>query len=223
MYLEMKDVTKRIRGTTVVDRASFSMEKGRIYGLWGKNGSGKTMILRLLAGLILPNEGEIWIGGKHLGKDMDFPESLGLLIENPSFISYETGFQNLAYLARIRNRISDTEICGTLEAVGLDPKDRRTYRKYSLGMKQRLGIAAAIMEKPDLLLLDEPFNALDTKGVEQVKELLKTMRADGKLIILACHDREEMEELADEVFLIEEGRITGHEIIEKNGGKQEAG
>lgn len=217
MYLEMKDVTKRIRGTTVVDKVAFTMEKGRVYGLWGKNGSGKTMILRLLAGLILPSEGEIRIDGKCLGKDMDFPESLGLLIENPSFISYETGFQNLAYLAHIRKRVSDQQIRETLEAVGLDPDDRRTFRKYSLGMKQRLGIAAAIMEKPELLLLDEPFNALDTKGVAQVKVLLKAMKAEGTLIVLACHDREEMEELADEVFLIEEGRITGHESVDKKG------
>ncbi len=217
MYLEMKDVTKRIRGTTVVDKVGFTMEKGRVYGLWGKNGSGKTMILRLLAGLILPSEGEIRIDGKCLGKDMDFPESLGLLIENPSFISYETGFQNLAYLAHIRKRVSDQQIRETLEAVGLDPDDRRTFRKYSLGMKQRLGIAAAIMEKPELLLLDEPFNALDTKGVAQVKALLKAMKAEGTLIVLACHDREEMEELADEVFLIEEGRITGHESVDKKG------
>ncbi len=217
MYLEMKDVTKRIRGTTVVDKVAFTMEKGRVYGLWGKNGSGKTMILRLLAGLILPSEGEIRIDGKCLGKDMDFPESLGLLIENPSFISYETGFQNLAYLAHIRKRVSDQQIRETLEAVGLDPDDRRTFRKYSLGMKQRLGIAAAIMEKPELLLLDEPFNALDTKGVAQVKALLKAMKAEGTLIVLACHDREEMEELADEVFLIEEGRITGHESVDKKG------
>lgn len=217
MYLEMKDVTKRIRGTTVVDKVAFTMEKGRVYGLWGKNGSGKTMILRLLAGLILPSEGEIRIDGKCLGKDMGFPESLGLLIENPSFISYETGFQNLAYLAHIRKRVSDQQIRETLEAVGLDPDDRRTFRKYSLGMKQRLGIAAAIMEKPELLLLDEPFNALDTKGVAQVKALLKAMKAEGTLIVLACHDREEMEELADEVFLIEEGRITGHESVDKKG------
>ena len=217
MYLEMKDVTKRIRGTTVVDKVGFTMEKGRVYGLWGKNGSGKTMILRLLAGLILPSEGEIRIDGKCLGKDMDFPESLGLLIENPSFISYETGFQNLAYLAHIRKRVSDQQIRETLEAVGLDPDDQRTFRKYSLGMKQRLGIAAAIMEKPELLLLDEPFNALDTKGVAQVKALLKAMKAEGTLIVLACHDREEMEELADEVFLIEEGRITGHESVDKKG------
>lgn len=171
MKIEVCNMTKRIKGTTVLKNISLSMEGGKIYGLRGKNGSGKTMLLRSLSGLIRPSEGKIMINQDQLGKDIDFPLSMGMLIENPSFLNGYTGFQNLKMLTYIRDNIVEKDIRQVLNEVGLDPYDKRKYRKYSLGMKQRLGIACALMGKPDLILLDEPFNALDPKGVELVKKI----------------------------------------------------
>ena len=139
---------------------------------------------------------------------MSFPESIGVLLENPSFIDGYTGFKNLKLLASIKNRIDDEDIRLTLEKVGLDPDDKRTFRKYSLGMKQRLGIAAAIMENPDIVILDEPINALDDSGAELVRSILWELRDNGSLIMLACHDTDELRYLSDEIYTLNEGRIT---------------
>ena len=168
MEIIVKSATKYIKKALILDDVNIQLTGGKIYGLKGPNGSGKTMLMRLLCGLIRPTSGEVWIDGKKLGKDMDFPESVGLLIENPAFLPNYTGYENLELLAQIRGKIGAEEICQSLLEVGLDPHDPRRYRKYSLGMKQRLGIAAAIMEKPDLLIVDEPTNALDDSGVEQI-------------------------------------------------------
>lgn len=212
MKVEVKNLSKKIRGTMILKDISLTMTSGHIYGLRGKNGSGKTMFMRCLCGLILPNEGEISIDGARLGKDIDFPPSVGVLIENPSFLNGYTGFQNLRLLAGIKGRISDEEIKGMLSAVGLDAEDKRKYKKYSLGMKQRLGIASALMESPDMILLDEPINALDQKGVELVKELLLKLKKKGKLIIVACHDNEELEYLSDIIYAVENGCICPEEV-----------
>ena len=165
------------------------------------------MVRERLCGLITPDSGIIDIDGKILGKDISFPESIGVLIENPSFIGNYTGFKNLKVLASIQNRIGDEQIRKALEDIGLDPDDKRTYRKYSLGMKQKLGIAAAYMENPDLIILDEPINALDEAGAKQVHEILEEQKKRGALIIIACHDKEELEMLSDEIIEISEGRI----------------
>ena len=174
------------------------------------------MLMRAISGLIIPNSGTINIDGEILGKDISFPRSIGILIENPSFLGNYTGYKNLEMLASIQNRIGEDEIRETLAEVGLDPDDKRTYRKYSLGMKQRLGIAAAIMEKPDIVILDEPINALDESGALKVRELLWKLRDNGSIIILACHDAEELNLLSDEIYHIAEGKITGHEVAEHN-------
>ena len=184
--------------------------------LIGPPGSGKTMLMRAISGLIIPNSGTINIDGEILGKDISFPRSIGILIENPSFLGNYTGYKNLEMLASIQNRIGEDEIRETLAEVGLDPDDKRTYRKYSLGMKQRLGIAAAIMEKPDIVILDEPINALDESGALKVREILWKLRDNGSIIILACHDAEELNLLSDEIYHIAEGKITGHEVAEHN-------
>ena len=194
----------------ILDDVNMELESGRIYGLKGKNGSGKTMLMRAICGLITPTNGTVEIDGKILGKDISFPESIGVLIENPSFISNYTGMKNLQVLASIQKRIGDEEIRNTLELVGLDPDDKRTFKKYSLGMKQRLGIAEAIMERPDIVILDEPINALDEAGAAMIREILHNLRNEGKLIILACHDTEELNFLADEIYEIAEGKIIGH-------------
>lgn len=207
MYIELRNVTKKIKGAVVLDNVNCRFESGNIYGLKGKNGSGKTMLMRAVCGLIKIREGEVDIDGKILGKDMSFPESIGALIENPAFIDSYTGFKNLKVLASIQNKISDEEIREALTEVGLEPDDKRTYRKYSLGMKQRLGIAAAVMESPDIIILDEPINALDESGARLVRGILEKHRERGAIIILACHDTEELEYLSDVIYTISEGRI----------------
>ncbi len=207
MYIEINNLSKKIKGITVLENISLRFSGGRIYGLQGKNGSGKTMLMRAVCGLIMPTEGTIDINGKILHQDISFPQSLGALIENPAFLPGYTGFRNLKLLAGIWERVSDDEITAALEAVGLDPQDKRTYKKYSLGMKQRLGIAYAIMGTPQIIILDEPFNALDESGVLQIRDVLLKKKADGALIILACHDREELELLSDEILKMENGRI----------------
>ena len=167
--IQLPDVVKDIKGKRIIDHVSLQMESGKISGLKGVNGSGKTMLMRLIAGLITPTSGSILINGKRLGKDITFPESIGILIENPAFLDAYSGFDNLKMLASIQKKITDDHIRETLSLVGLDPQDKKKYRKYSLGMKQRLGIAAAVMEEPDIVILDEPTNALDRDGVAMLK------------------------------------------------------
>ena len=208
MEIIVKSATKYIKKALILDDVNIQLTGGKIYGLKGPNGSGKTMLMRLLSGLIRPTSGEVWIDGKKLGKDMDFPESVGLLIENPAFLPNYTGYENLELLAQIRGKIGAEEICQSLLEVGLDPHDPRRYRKYSLGMKQRLGIAAAIMEKPDLLIVDEPTNALDDSGVEQICTILRRERERGALVVIACHDSRLLETLSDEIYKIYEGKVT---------------
>ncbi|SEW43023.1 ABC transporter ATP-binding protein [[Clostridium] fimetarium] len=207
MYIEIINLTKKIRGNYILQNINLRFESGKIYGLKGKNGSGKTMLMRAICGLIKA-EGTIDINGRVLGKDISFPESVGVLIENPTFISNYTGVKNLQVLASIQKKIDKNKIYVTLQNVGLDPNDRRTYRKYSLGMKQRLGIAAAVMEEPELILLDEPINALDETGVELVRQILKQQKERGAIILVACHDAEELESLSDEIIVISEGKIV---------------
>ena len=205
--IEIKDLTKSFDGVEVLSHISMTLESGKIYGLVGRNGSGKTMLMRVICGLISATEGTVEIDGRILGKDMTFPESVGVLIENPAFIGNYTGFKNLKVLASIQNRIGDEQIRKALEDIGLDPDDKRTYRKYSLGMKQKLGIAAAVMENPDIIILDEPINALDDVSVEKVHDILEEQKKRGAVIIIACHDKEELDQLSDEIIEISDGRI----------------
>lgn len=211
MNIEVIHATKYIKKSLILKDVNIHLESGTVYGLQGPNGGGKTMLMRLLCGLIRATEGQVLIDGKELGKDMDFPKSLGLLIENPAFLPGYTGLQNLLLLAQLQDRIGEKEARQALLDVGLNPDDKRKYRKYSLGMKQRLGIAAAIMEQPELILLDEPTNALDDKGVAQICNLIRRERDRGALVVLACHDAEILENLSDEVFYIHDG------ILERKG------
>ena len=207
MELKIEHACKVIRKALILDDVTLTLQGGKIYGLQGPNGSGKTMLMRLMAGLIRPNSGQVWIDGRQLGRDMDFPPSMGLLLENPAFLPNHTGLKNLELLAAIQNRAAGEGIRQTLRDVGLDPDDRRKYRKYSLGMKQRLGVAAAIMEQPELILVDEPTNALDDRGVEQICALLRRERDRGALLVLSCHDTSILEALSDEIYHIYEGRV----------------
>ena len=208
--VRLEDYCKSFKSAEVLKNINLTLERGKVIGLKGKNGSGKTMLMRAISGLILPTSGKVYINDKELGRQISFPPSIGILIENPSFISNYTGFKNLKILASIQNRISDDEIRDAIRKVGLDPDDKRTFKKYSLGMKQRLGIAAAIMERPDIVILDEPINALDEAGAGLIKGLLDELKANGSLIIIACHDTEELNYLSDEIYEIYDGEITGH-------------
>lgn len=207
MKIEVMDYTKIIRGVTILDHVNLVFESGKCYGLKGKNGSGKTMLMRAVSGLISPTEGKVVIDGETLGKEISFPRSIGALIENPAFIANYTGYKNLELLASIQHKIGKEEIRKAMLDVGLNPDDKRKYRKYSLGMKQKLGIASAFMENPDIIILDEPINAIDEAGVKNVKQMLNEAKERGAVIITACHDAEELQELSDEIIQISEGRI----------------
>jgi len=207
MKIEIQNATKYIKKSLILNHVDIQLESGKIYGLQGPNGGGKTTLMKLICGLIRPTDGQVMIDGKRLGKDMDFPDSLGLMIENPAFLPNYTGFENLSLLARLRQRIGPEQIRTALADVGLAPDDKRKFRKYSLGMKQRLGIASAIMEQPELILLDEPTNALDDSGVEQICQLIRRERDRGALVVIACHDAPILEKLSDEIFYIHDGIV----------------
>jgi ABC-2 type transport system ATP-binding protein len=215
MNVELENICKSIKKAVILNDISMSFASGKIYGLKGKNGCGKTMLMRAISGLMYIDSGKVTIDGKVLHKDIDFPESIGILIENPSFLSKYTGFKNLKLLASLRGNTTDEEVRLAIERVGLDPDDKRTYRKYSLGMKQKLGIANAIMGEPDLIILDEPINALDEESVAKIKSVLLELKEKGKLIIIACHDKEELEYLSDIIYLLKDGCFIGTEVIEK--------
>ena len=172
MEINVKDISREIKSNMILNNITLDFESGKIYGLCGHNGSGKTMLLRAIAGLIKIDKGEIIINKKTLHKDIDYPPEMGLIIETPTFFKYYTGMENLLYLAEIRDKISKQDVLEALKRVGLDPNDKRTVAKYSLGMKQRLAIAQAIMEKPQLILLDEPTNALDQDAILQFKNIV---------------------------------------------------
>ena len=220
MSIIFENITKTIRGKTVLQGVTLSMEAGRVTGLRGINGSGKTMLLRLLAGLIHPTEGRITIDDKTLGKDMEFPPSMGLLIENPAFLGQYTGAENLEMLASLHQNVTKEDVRALLEKVGLAADGDTKYRKYSLGMKQRLGIAGAILGKPELLLLDEPTNALDTKGVELLRGIIQEERQRGAAVVVACHDAAFLESVSDEIYCLENGQLTGHLILHEEGGDE---
>ncbi len=224
MYIEINNYTKILSKATVLNDITIKMDRGKVYGFQGYNGSGKTMLMRAICGLITPTKGEVIIDNKPLGKNNSFPESVGILIENPGFLPYYSGFENLKIIAQIKQIISDETIRRTMSKLGLDPYDKKKYGKYSLGMKQKLGIAAAIMEEPEIVILDEPFNALDEKSAAVVGNEILNLRNKRKLVILACHDSKELEYLCDEIFLIEEGKIEEHKEfthVEENNHEEE--
>ena len=205
MYIKITDVNKTIKKAPILRDINLEFTGGKVYGLRGKNGSGKTMLMRAICGLITPDSGIIDINGKILGKDISFPESIGVLIENPAFIDSYTGYDNLKMLASINK--GEVDISRALETVGLNLQDKRKYRKYSLGMRQRLGIAQVLMEDPDFILLDEPMNGLDNEGVVQMRELFIKLKQQGKTFLVVSHNRDDIEALCDEVYEMDAGML----------------
>lgn len=209
--IEVKNLCKTINKNMVLDNINVHMVSGQVYGVQGINGSGKTMFMRALIGLIHPTSGKILINQKELGKDMDFPKSIGFLLENPTFLDMYSGPDNLRLLAGVDNNISadmiNKEIDSLIEEVGLKSAGNKKYKKYSLGMKQRLGIAAAVLGNPDIVVLDEPTNALDDDGKDMVKRIVKMQKERGALVIISCHEMQTLEELSDEIIRLREGRI----------------
>lgn len=206
--IEIQNVSKEIEGISILKEVSLSLEQGKIYGFVGKNGSGKTMLFRMIAGLVNRSSGNILYNGVNVEFGRKIPISMGILIENAGMYPEFSGFENLKLLSSINKKIDDKKIRATIEKVGLNPNDKRKIKKYSLGMKQRITLAQAIMEEPELLLLDEPTNALDTEGVEQIRKIIIEEKERGTIICLASHNAEDIDVLCDEIYQIKEGKIT---------------
>lgn len=206
--IEVKNVVKTFKETAVLYDISVSFETGQIHGLIGRNGSGKTVLMKCICGFMRPTSGTITVAGKQVGKDVDIPPNMGVIIEAPGFLPAYSGFKNLSLLAGIQKKIGKREIENVLTRVGLDPTSKKHVGKYSLGMRQRLGIAQAIMEDPDILLLDEPMNGLDNHGVEDIRNLLLSLKEEGKTIVLASHSMEDIHFLCDTVHQMEAGVLT---------------
>lgn len=205
--IEIKNLSKKFGTTAVLDYISLSLERNKIHGLVGRNGSGKTMLLKCICGFVLPTTGTIKVGNQEIGKDCDIPDNIGIIIEAPGFLPNYDGFTNLKFLAAIKNTITKQEILKCIDKVGLDSRSKKHVGKYSLGMRQRLGIAQALMEEPDILILDEPMNGLDNQGVADIRKLILELRDQGKTIILASHGKEDIEILCDTVHELDHGKI----------------
>ena len=212
--IQIENVTKKFGEAVVLDEINMELQPGNIYGLVGRNGSGKTMLMKCICGFVLPTSGTIHVNGKIVGKEIDIPDDIGIIIENPGFLPNYSGVKNLQLSAMIRNKIGKAEIKEAIRRVGLDPESKKHVGKYSLGMRQRLGLAQALMEDPSILLLDEPMNGLDNEGVEEIRKLILDLKQNGKLIIIASHTREDINLLCDKVFYMDHGKII--QIEKKN-------
>ncbi len=207
MTLTAEHVCKTIRNAPILQDVNLTLEGGTVYGFVGRNGSGKTMLFRALSGLMKLTQGTVSLDGQVLHRDFSVLPSLGIVLEHVGMYPNLTGVENLRYLAGLTRRAGEADIRTAIERVGLDPDDKRTYRKYSLGMKQRLAIAQAIMEKPDVLMLDEPTNGLDDDGVRKIRDLILEEKARGTIVLLASHNQEDIRILSDHLFRIEQGRL----------------
>ena len=207
-YIEIKNVSKRFGQKTILQNVSLPVEQGQTIGLVGANGSGKSVLFKVLCGFEKPDSGSVSIRGKQLGKSgRDFPENMGVFINSPGFIGMYSGLQNLKFLADIQGKISEAEIREAMGKVGLDPENKTKVSNYSLGMKQKLGLAQAIMEGQDILVLDEPFNALDYHTYEDVKSIIRMLKAEGKTIFLTSHHYKDLEQLCDLIYTIQDCRL----------------
>lgn len=207
----VEDVTKAYKNNKVLNNVNVSFEKGKIHGIIGRNGSGKTVLIKTICGLVHPDKGQVVVNNKVIGKDVDFPENIGVIIEAPGFLPSLSAFKNLDYLASLRGVIGKEEIRKAISLVGLDPDDKKHVGKYSLGMKQRLGLAQAIMENPEILVLDEPMNGLDKNGVSEIRDLLLRFKEEGKTILIVSHSAEDIHMLCDTVHEMDKGELSVRE------------
>lgn len=206
--IDIEHLNKTFKNTTVVKDVSVSFEQGKIHGIIGRNGSGKTVLFKCICGFVPITSGRIKVRNKLVGKDVDIPENVGIIIESPGFLPNYSGFKNLSFLAKLQNKIDKEKIKDTIRFVGLDPDDKKHVGKYSMGMRQRLGLAQAIMEDPDILILDEPMNGLDKQGVEEIRNCLLQLREQGKTILIASHNAEDIRVLCDTVCEMDGGMFT---------------
>ena len=204
----VKDLSLKIKNETILSDINLHIEKGKITGLVGRNGCGKTMLMKCITGFVKPTSGEVVFNEKRIGEDIDFPKDTGIIIETPSFIPYYSGRKNLLELASLNKKIGKKEIDKVLEKVGLYEARNKMVRKYSLGMRQRLGIAQALMEEPETLILDEPMNGLDNDCVEMIRKILSQLKEEGKTILLVSHNKEDIRILCDEIYEMDKGKIA---------------
>lgn len=205
--IEATNISKSFSGQEILRNVNWSVDQGKTVGVVGGNGSGKSVLFKVVCGLVRADEGDVKVRGQLLGQEMDFPENIGVFINSPGFIDIYTGYKNLLYLAQINGRITESKIKETMRLVGLNPDNKTKVKDYSLGMKQKLGIAQAIMEDQDILVLDEPFNALDYKTYNDVKEIVRSLQEEGRTILLTSHHFEDIEELCDEVYIIVDSEL----------------
>ena len=206
--IQIENVSKKYDDEWVLKNVTAEFQAGRIHGIIGRNGSGKTMLFKCICGFVQPDCGHVCVNGRQIGKDIDFPEETGIIIETPGFLPEETGYRNLKMLADIRRKADEEQIRKIMIKTGLDPDSKKQVKKYSLGMRERLGIAQTIMENTRLLILVEPFNGLDKKGIVEVYLILKELKAQGVTILLASHNERDMEVLCDEIYEMEMGTLT---------------
>ena len=205
--IEVKNVGLKIKKDVILKGINVNFEKGKIHGIVGRNGCGKTMLMKCICGFVKPTDGEVFVEGKKIGKDVDFTQNVGIIIETPGFVPYYSGYRNLNILAGLRKKIGKEEIMYILKQVGLEGAENKLVRKYSLGMRQRLGLAQAMMEKPDIFILDEPMNGLDNEGVEEMRVILKGLKEEGKTILLVSHNSEDISILSDEIYYMDKGTM----------------
>lgn len=206
--IQIVSVTKRFKKQEILKNVNIEIEKGSTIGIVGSNGSGKSVLYKMIIGLLEPDEGEIYVRNKQVGVDLDFPENTGALINEPGYVEIYTGFKNLEYLAQINNKIGDQKIREIMELVGLDPADKTKVKDYSSGMKKKLGIAQAIMEEQDIIILDEPFNALDAKSIVNMRKVIKGLQQEGKTILMTSHNHQDIEKLCNNVYLIMDTEVV---------------
>lgn len=209
--LEIQHLQKKFKDKTVIKDISLTCHSGKIYGITGYNGCGKSVFFKCVCGIYKPTSGSIEFNGKRLGRDMDMLPNTGMIIEGPAFLGGYSGYTNLDLLYRVNNKRNKEHIMTVMRQVGLNPSLKLPVEKYSLGMKQRLGIAQAIMENPDILILDEPMNGLDKQGVEEIRNLLIQERNHGKMILLASHNPYDIDFLCDEIYAFEDGKLVKHQ------------
>lgn len=203
--ISVRNLKKSFKGEVILHEITHDFEAGKVHGIVGFNGSGKTVLFKCICGFLIPSSGQVFVDGKEIGKEIDFPESIGLIIENPGFLPNLSAFKNLKLLASLKGKIKDSDIHAAITKVGLDPDSKKHVGKYSMGMRERLGIAQAIMEDPDILILDEPFNGLDKRGVNEVYELIADLKKQGKTILLTSHNAIDIDTLCDTVCEMDAG------------------